>query len=69
MTPLSGKELAKAVERKGWELLRVNGSHHVYGKRGSVVRLSIPIHGNQPLKMGLFRHLIKVAGLTDADLR
>jgi len=68
MTPLSGKELAKLVERHGWVLLRVNGSHHVYGKRGSVVRLSIPIHGNQPLKKGLFRHLVKQAGLADADL-
>jgi hypothetical protein len=23
---------------------------------GSVVRLSIPIHGNRPLKLGLLRH-------------
>ncbi len=68
MTPLSGKELANLVERHGWALLRVNGSHHVYGKRGSVVRLSIPIHGNQPLKKGLFRHLVKQAGLADTDL-
>jgi predicted RNA binding protein YcfA (HicA-like mRNA interferase family) len=68
MTPLSGKDLAKAIERHGWVLLRVNGSHHVYGKRGSVVRLSIPIHGNHPLKKGLFRHLVKQAGLSEADL-
>jgi hypothetical protein len=34
-----GRELAGAVERKGWLLLRVHGSHHVYGKDGSVVRL------------------------------
>ncbi len=68
MTPLSGKELAKAVSRRGWVLLRVNGSHHIYGKLGSVVRLSIPIHGNQPLKKGLFRHLVKQAGLTEDEL-
>jgi len=69
VTPLSGKELAKAVERQGWELLRVHGSHHVYGKPGSIVRLSIPIHGNRPLKVGLFRHVMKSAGLTEADLK
>ncbi len=68
MTPLSGKELAKVVERRGWVLLRVNGSHHIYGRRNSVVKLSIPIHGNQPLKKGLFRHLVKQAGLADSDL-
>jgi predicted RNA binding protein YcfA (HicA-like mRNA interferase family) len=48
-------------------LLRVNGSHHIYGRPGSVVRLSIPIHGDKPLKTGLLAHLLKSAGLTDAD--
>lgn len=27
------------------------------------MRLSIPIHGNNPLKLGLLRHLMKLAGL------
>jgi hypothetical protein len=35
---------------------------------GSVVRLSIPIHGNRPLKLGLLRHLAKLAGITDDEL-
>jgi len=46
MKSVSGKDLAKALELKGWELLRVHGSHHIYGMEGSVVRISIPIHGN-----------------------
>jgi predicted RNA binding protein YcfA (HicA-like mRNA interferase family) len=49
MKSISGRELARLVERHGWRLLRVNGSHHIYGKPGSVVRLSIPIHGNKAL--------------------
>ena len=49
-------------------MLRVNGSHHIYGKSGSTVRLSVPIHGNKPLKTGLLRHLAKLAELTDEDL-
>lgn len=68
MKQISGKDLARAVERAGWTLLRVTGSHHIYGKIGSVVRLSIPVHANKPLKTGLLRHLLKQAGLTDADL-
>jgi predicted RNA binding protein YcfA (HicA-like mRNA interferase family) len=32
MKALSGRELARIVERRGWRLLRVNGSHHVTGK-------------------------------------
>lgn len=26
----SGKELCKIVEKKGWVLKRINGSHHIY---------------------------------------
>ncbi len=62
MKSVAGKHLAKTVERHGWTLLRVQGSHHIYGKPGSIVRLSIPIHGNRPLKIGLLKHLLKMAG-------
>ena len=63
MTPLSGRELAKLVESMGWFLVRVNGSHHIYSKPGVNVRLSIPVHGSSKLKVGLQRHLMKLAGL------
>lgn len=68
MKALSGKELCKVLERHDWVLLRVQGSHHIYGKTGSKVRLSVPVHKNQALKTGLFRHLVKQAGLTERDL-
>ncbi len=68
MKSVSGKELAAVVERHGWALLRIHGSHHIYGKPGSVVRLSIPVHGSKPLKVGLLRHLMKMAGITENDL-
>jgi len=65
MKAMSGKELAKVLERFGWELRRIHGSHHVYGKPGSSVRLSVPIHGNSPLRKGLLRHLLKMAEISD----
>jgi predicted RNA binding protein YcfA (HicA-like mRNA interferase family) len=68
MKSVSGREFARIIERRGWILLRVSGSHHIYGKSGSVVRLSVPIHGNKPLKTGLLRHLAKLAEITDEDL-
>jgi hypothetical protein len=37
----------------------------ISGKSGRVVRLSIPIHGDRPLKMGLLRHLAKLADISD----
>lgn len=65
--PVTGKQFAKLLERNGWTLLRVNGSHHIYGKAGHEARLSIPIHGNQPLKVGLARHLAKLADVPLED--
>ena len=68
MKAVSGKELIRVLEKNGWSLLRINGSHHVYGKPGNIVRLSIPVHGNRPLKIGLLHHLLKDAGLSERDL-
>jgi predicted RNA binding protein YcfA (HicA-like mRNA interferase family) len=68
MKSISGRDFARMVERRGWTLLRINGSHHIYGKTGSTVRLSIPIHGHQALKRGLLRHLAKLAEISDEDI-
>jgi predicted RNA binding protein YcfA (HicA-like mRNA interferase family) len=68
MKQVSGKALARAVERHGWVRMRITGSHHIYSRPNSAVRLSIPIHGNKPLKIGLLRHLLKQAGLNETDL-
>lgn len=69
MKSISGRDFARMVERRGWQLLRISGSHHIYGKPGSVVRSSIPIHGKRPLKVGLLRHLAKLAEIPDEELR
>jgi predicted RNA binding protein YcfA (HicA-like mRNA interferase family) len=68
MKSVTGKELAKVLEAHGWELKRIQGSHHISGKQGSVVRLSVPIHSNKPLKVGLLKHLLKAAELSEDDL-
>ena len=68
MKSVSGKELARLLERRGWTLLRVNGSHHIYGKPDSVIRLSVPVHGSQALKIGLLRHLLKLAEISENEL-
>jgi len=68
MKSMPGKEFAEILERHGWMRLRIQGSHHIYGKEGSIVRLSVPVHGNKPLKIGLLKHLMKMAELSEDDL-
>ena len=65
MKSVSGKEFAKILERNGWTLLRVQGSHHIYGKTDSDIRISVPVHRNQSLKIGLLKHFLKQAGLAE----
>lgn len=69
MKSISGKEFAKILEKNGWRLLRVNGSHHIDCKPGQTTRISVPIHGNKDLKLGLLRYLMKQASLSEDDLK
>ncbi|MGE0087678.1 MAG: type II toxin-antitoxin system HicA family toxin [Desulfococcaceae bacterium] len=68
MKSVSGKKFAKMLEKYGWELTRVSGSHYVYVKKGNPARISVPVHGNQDLKTGLLRHFMKVAGIDENEL-
>jgi predicted RNA binding protein YcfA (HicA-like mRNA interferase family) len=49
---ITGKKFCQLLEKKGWELKRIQGSHHIYGKVGSIVQISAPAHGNKTLKAG-----------------
>lgn len=68
MKQVSGKDLARLVQRKGWSLARVHGSHHIFVMSGRRERIVIPVHGNRPLKTGLLRALMKIADLTEDEL-
>jgi len=61
MKSVSGRDFARTIERRGWMLLRVNGSHHIYGK----VEVSCDFEFRST---GLLRHLAKLANISDDDL-
>jgi predicted RNA binding protein YcfA (HicA-like mRNA interferase family) len=68
MKQISGKEFCKILENNGWYLKRINGSHFIYCKEKSIVRISVPVHTNIPLKIGLLKALMKLADLDDKDI-
>ncbi len=41
MKAISGKYLAKLLEKKGWELRRTKGSHHIYAKVGDPAQIRL----------------------------
>jgi predicted RNA binding protein YcfA (HicA-like mRNA interferase family) len=71
MKSLSGRDFARIVERRGWTLLRVSGSHHIYGYLREKWKRRAAFNSNprqQALKTGLLRHLAKLAEISDDDL-
>jgi len=63
---VSGKEMRKVLERHGWQLARI--SHHIYTQPGNPIAISVPVHGNRPLKTGTQRKIMRDAGLNQSDL-
>ncbi len=61
----SGKDICRLLERNGWALRRINGSHHIYCKPGERWIITVPVHGNRSLKQGLCRAILRMAGLEE----
>ena len=68
MKVLTGKAFCRLLEKHGWQLKRIKGSHHIYAKDGISVRISVPVHGNKTLKRGLQKHLMKISGIEEIEL-
>lgn len=68
MKSILGKKLCKIVEKKGWILKKVTGSHHIYNKPNENKILSIPVHRNRDLKIGTLKSIMKIVQLSEDDL-
>jgi len=55
--PLSGKDIVRLLQKQGWDLIRINGSHHILCKKDQTV--VVPVHGNQSLGKGLEQKILK----------
>ncbi len=67
MKSISGRKLCKLLEDKGWVLLRINGSHHIYKKPDFPI-VSVPVHGNADLKLGTLRGILRAAGIDPKEI-
>ncbi len=54
------KDLLKLLKKNGWNVVRINGSHHVLQKDGKTT--VIPIHGKD-VPTGLLSNILKETGL------
>jgi len=58
---VTGKNLLKLLKKENWELDRINGSHHIMKKDEKT--LSVPVHGNRDIPLGILNAILKQAGL------
>jgi predicted RNA binding protein YcfA (HicA-like mRNA interferase family) len=58
---MTGKELIKLLEGKGWKPDRIKGSHHIIIKWEKT--LSVPVHGKKDLSTGILHKLHKEGGI------
>jgi len=61
----SGKEMVRFLERQGFSVIRVRGSHH-FMERGDA-RTTVPVHGNQTLKIGTLRGILRDIGMSPTE--
>lgn len=59
---MNGKEVIKVLEKHGWKVLRINGSHHRLGKEA--LRTTVPVHGSRDLGKGLLSAIEKQTGVS-----
>lgn len=60
---VSPRKAIRALERSGWELDRVKGSHHVFRHPDRANRVVVPMHARD-LAKGTLNAIIAGSGLT-----
>lgn len=62
------KQLIRALERRGWELDRVRGSHYIMAHPDRDQMVSVPYH-NRDIKTGTLSGILNSAGISRDELR
>jgi len=59
---MDSNELIKTIEKDGWQLVAVKGSHHHYKHPEKTGRVTVP-HPKRDLPKGAVNSILKQAGL------
>lgn len=62
---INGNRAIRALNKAGFVVERIAGSHHVLVHPDDLSRtVTVPVHGNRDLKPGTLRSIIRQTGLT-----
>jgi predicted RNA binding protein YcfA (HicA-like mRNA interferase family) len=64
----SPKNLMQLLEKKGYELKRITGSHHIYFNKELKKTVVVPVHDNRDISKGTINSILKQAGISKNEI-
>jgi predicted RNA binding protein YcfA (HicA-like mRNA interferase family) len=68
LASLTPQKIIKVLEKKGFVLDRIKGSHHIYYQQETKRRVVVPLH-KRDLPRGTLLEILKQAGISKNELR
>jgi len=56
---VTGRQVIRALEREGWRVKRIKGSHHFMTHSDLRDAVPVPVHGSKTLGAGLLLNILK----------
>lgn len=66
---LSPQKVITILEKKGFLLKRVTGSHYIFAHPETKRRVTIPYHTDQEVAKGTLLHILEDAGINREELQ
>lgn len=60
---LNARQVEKILIAIGYKHERTKGSHRIFSRDGSRIKITVPFHGSGDLKKGTLKSIIKSTGL------
>lgn len=60
---MNGKQVIAKLKAEGWQLARIEGSHHIMEKPGQLRSVPVPVHGNKDIGLGLLKAIERQTGV------
>jgi predicted RNA binding protein YcfA (HicA-like mRNA interferase family) len=65
LTGINGKQVVRALQRAGFEIVRVTGSHHILRGPGvPPAKVTVPVHGAHDLPPGTVGSIVEKSRLS-----
>jgi mRNA interferase HicA len=67
LPPLTPRKVIQILNKKGFVLIRIKGSHHLYWNEHARRQVTVPVHA-QDLPQGTLLEILKQAGISREEI-